>query len=251
VSGLTSNHFFVRQSKVQWPHALLEGEEHHHLSRVLRGRPGKRVWLLDERGVSYLAEVEEVGSAQTRLLILEQQEKYQDHLHLTLAQALIKTKNMDLVIQKATELGVDEIVPVAAARSVVKIGERKAAKLARWQKIAREAAKQSRRPAPPAILGPQPVAAVLEARPASKKLILCESQGKMLRDILEERPTGHDERAVPAVLLLIGPEGGWTKEEEQLALGQGYEAVNLGKCILRAETAALTAVALIVHFWNE
>src|SRR4030065_1579300 len=106
--------------------------------------PGEKVWLVDEQGSSYRAEVEEVGRRQTRLLLRERMEASERRLRLVLAQALIKSKTMDLVIQKATELGVEAIIPVEAARSVVRLEEKQAGKLVRWGNIAREAARESR-----------------------------------------------------------------------------------------------------------
>jgi 16S rRNA (uracil1498-N3)-methyltransferase len=151
---LTSSHFFVKQKNLHPPYAQLVGEEHHHLSRILRVRPGEKVWLVDERGSSFRAEVVEVGRQQTRLLILEKEEPSEVKIRLILAQALIRSKNMELVIQKATELGVRAVVPVEASRSVLRLEGREGARLERWQKIAREAAKQSRWMDVPLIHGP-------------------------------------------------------------------------------------------------
>jgi len=248
---LTSNHFLVKQKNLRPPHALVDEEEHHHLSRVLRTAPGEKVWLVDEQGSSYLAEVEEVGRRQTRLLILEKKEASAGKLRLILAQALIKSKNMDLVIQKATELGVGVIVPVAAVRSVVRLDEGKAGKRARWSKIAGEAAKQSRRSDIPTIQTPQRFASFLQARDEARRFILCEDGGVRLRDILAAGPVRPDDPEVPAVVVLVGPEGGWTKKEQEQAIDKGFEAVSLGSHILRSETAALAILAAISIFWGD
>lgn len=247
---MTSNHFLVKQKNLNPPHALLEGEEHHHLSRVLRKGPGERVWLVDEQGNSYRAEVAEVGRRQTRLSVLEKKEASASRLRLVLAQALIKSKNMELVIQKATELGVDVIIPIVAARSVVKLNKNEAGKLERWRKIAREAAKQSRRSGIPFIHPPQRYSSFLEARDEPRRLILCEDGGVILRDILALGPTQPGKPMIPAVVVLVGPEGGWTEEEEKQAVESGFEAVSLGSRILRSETAALAILAAISIFWG-
>jgi 16S rRNA (uracil1498-N3)-methyltransferase len=248
---LTSNHFLVKQKNLQLPRALLETEEHHHLSRVLRLGPGERVWLVDELGNPYRAEVEEVGRRQTHVLILEKKEASTGRLRLVLAQALIKSKNMDLVVQKATELGVEVIIPVEAARSVVRLKEDKTGKLGRWRKIAREAAKQSRRSDVPFIQPPESLSCFLKSRDEPRRFILCEDGGVNLRDVLAPRPAqpGHPEVATVAVL--VGPEGGWTKNEEEQAVNAGFEAVSLGSRILRAETAALVSLAAFSIFWGD
>lgn len=248
---MTANHFLVKQKNMHPPQALVVEEEHHHLSRVLRIGPGEKVWLVDEQGRSYRAEVEEVGRRQTRLLILEKKEASAGRIRLFLAQALIKSKHMDLVIQKATELGVEVIIPVVAARSVVKLNEKEAGKLERWRKIAAEAAKQSRRSDIPVIHPPQPYSSFLEARDEPRRFILCEDGGVILREILAGEPVPPGRPQVPAVVVLVGPEGGWTKKEKEQALEKGFEAVSLGGRILRSETAALAVLAAISVFWGD
>ena len=248
---MTSNHFLVKQKNLRLPYALVDEEEHHHLSRVLRMAAGDKVWLVDEQGSSYLAEVEEVGRRQTRLLILEKKEASTGKLRLVLAQALIKSKNMDLVIQKATELGVGVIIPVEAVRSVVRLSENEAGKVERWRKIAAEAAKQSRRSDIPFIQTPQPYPSFLQARDEQRRLIFCEDGGVVLGEILAAEPARPGVSEVSAVVVLVGPEGGWTKKEQEQAFEKGFEAVSLGSRILRSETAALAILAAISIFWGD
>jgi 16S rRNA (uracil1498-N3)-methyltransferase len=247
---LTSTHFLVKQKNLCLPSASIEGKEHHHLSRVLRARPGHRIWLTDEEGSSYLAEVQEVGKEETRVLILERIQSDKRRIHLVLAPGLIKAKKMDFLVQKATELGMSSLVPVIAARSIVKIEEKEAKKVDRWQRIAAEAAKQSRRAFVPAIFAPEHFRDFCEKRSGSRKFLLCEADGRLLRDVLARGPGRADKEGVPAVLVLVGPEGGWTREEKTFALANGFEAVSLGEQVLRAETAALAALALLAHFWD-
>ena len=247
---MTSNHFLVKQKNLRQPLALVDEEEHHHLSHVLRKAPDEKLWLVDEEGSSYLARVEDVGRRQTRLLILEKKEALAVRLRLVLAQALIKSKNMDLIVQKATELGVSVIIPVAAVRSVVRLSEGEAGKRERWLKIAAAAAKQSRRSDIPSIQTPQPFASFLQARDEARRFILCQDGGARLRDILTVEPIRPGEPDVPKVVVLVGPEGGWTKKEEEQAIQKGFEAVSLGSHILRSETAALAVLAAISIFWG-
>lgn len=247
---MTSSRFLVKTKNLHPPYARLEAEEHHHLSRVLRKGPGDRVWLMDEQGSSFEAEVIQVEREETRLLLLDKRTAPAPRHRVVLAQALLKAKNMDLVIQKATELGVGVIVPIEAARSVIKLGGKEAAKLERWRKIAREAAKQSRRMDIPFLRPPQPLSAFLGARDEPKRLILCESSGAPLRDVLALGPGQTGAEKPPAVAVLVGPEGGWTNEEVNQAIGGGFEAVSLGGRILRSETAALAVVAAISIFWD-
>jgi 16S rRNA (uracil1498-N3)-methyltransferase len=247
---LTSTHFLVKQKSICFPSAVLEGEEHHHLGKVLRIKPGKRVWLIDEEGERYLAEVIEVGKHQTKLNILEKAEKPETKIHLTLAQALIKSKKMDFLIQKATELGMTFFIPVVASRSVVRIQQKEAKKVERWQKIAAGAAKQSRRSFVPSVQPPQRYRSFIMSRHETRRLLLCEALGRYLREILAEVPGSPTNGGIPSVIIAVGPEGGWAKEEVRFALENGFEAVSLGNEVLRSETAALAALAMISHFWS-
>ncbi len=249
---MTSNRFFIDQKNLKSSTVILYGEEHHHLSRVARIKPKETVWLFDGAGTSYLARVTEITRDHTRLAILEKLEKEGPKLSITLAQALIKSKNMDIIIQKATELGVTKIIPVITARSVVRVEGKIEGKMERWGKIAQEAAKQSRSSFIPSILTPMHLETLIRERKEEKKFLLSEKKGKYLRDFLIQNSASglHRTKAPSSVLLLIGPEGGWTAEEEENALSHGYEAVSLGKAILKTETAAISSLSLISHFWN-
>jgi len=249
---LTSNRFFIKKSDIHSSTLLLYGDEHHHLSRVARIKPEEKVWLFDEQGANYLAKVEEIRKDLTRLSILQTLDKNKPKIKITLAQALLKSKKMDLIIQKSTELAVTDIIPVITARTIVKVEEKIQKKIERWKKIALEAVKQSQRSFLPSISPPMPIEKLVEGRREEKKLLLSENRGKYLRDILIENSCSELKMRKPpsSVLILVGPEGGWTDEEEKFILDNGYEAVSLGGQTLRAETAALCSLVLISHFWN-
>lgn len=249
---MTSKRFFIKQGNIQFHTVTLYGEEHHHLSRVARIRPGERVWLFDQRGRNYLARVEKIRKNGTELFIMERMDKDEPGIKITLAQALLKLSKMEIIIQKATELGVLTVIPVITSRTVVKIEEKTQEKMERWKRIAREAAKQSQGCLVPSISFPLPLARLLKEREDEKKLLLSENRGQYFRDILTQNPLcGASKEGPPSsVLILVGPEGGWTEEEEAKILSHGYQAVSLGRRILRAETAAICSLSLISHFWN-
>jgi len=241
---LTSKQFFVERIGAGVASVWLEGPENHHLARVARIRAGDEVWLFDKSGRRFRAEVEEVGRDRSRLRLVGPAEEATTGLVLVLGMAVIKPANMDLVIRKATELGATTLVPVVTARSLPGPSGAGGGKVERWRKIALEAAKQSRRTAPAEVETPAALAAFLARDAAGRRLYLSENGGTPLRVILAEpeRPG--------AAALLVGPEGGWTEEEERTLAAAGYEAVSLGRTVLRAETAALAALALIAHFWS-
>jgi len=249
---LTSNRFYVDEADVQLPLAVLKGKEHHHLARVARTHPGDMVWLVDVAGMSYRARVEKIKSDQTELVILEKKPAVSQKINIILAQAVLKLNGMELVLQKSTELGAAVIVPILAARTVVKIKENLGGKLERWSRIMRAAAKQCGRPLPPELWEPIPLSSWLEHPREARKLLLHEDGDTFLKDVIQSASAGTQSRVSvsDSVIILVGPEGGWTKSEQISILERGYEAVVLSNNTLRAETAAITSLAIISHFWN-
>lgn len=247
---MTSNRFYINQINPQSLYVFLEGEEHHHLSHVSRIQPGDKIWLFDSSGKSYLSQVEEVMKAKTKLLLLTEKERDKMKTEITLAQSLVKSKNLEFIIQKSVELGITCFIPVMTSHSVVRMEEKIEKKLARWERIAREAVKQSGNPWVPCISPPLDLKRLVREKNAAVKLLLSENRGKYLREVLTRNGKFYKESPPSSVLILIGPEGGWTREEEKFILDNGFLAVSLGKNILRTETAAICSLALISHFWN-
>jgi len=247
---LTSNRFYIKQVNPQSPYVFLEGDEHHHLSRVSRIQPKEEIWLFDSSGRSYLARVEEVEKEKTKLFIVEKKEREKGNTEIIIAQSLVKSKKMEFIIQKSAELGAAHFIPVISSRSIVKIEEKIERKLGRWARIAREAVKQSGNPWVPYVSPPMDLKKLIKENKAALKLLLSENRGKYFREILTRTGKSFEENPPRSIMILIGPEGGWTREEEELILDNGFKAVSLGKNILRTETAAICALALISHFWN-
>ncbi|MFP4082329.1 MAG: RsmE family RNA methyltransferase [Candidatus Aminicenantes bacterium] len=229
---MTSNRFFIDQSPLSTSSSsvFLYGDEHHHLSRVARINPRDKVWLFDAQGTSYLARVEEINQEKTRLFILKKKEKEKPKANITLDQALIRKKKMEAIIQKATEWGISTFIPVITSRTVVDIKDKIEKRMVRWRRIAREAAKQSRQALLPRILLPMDLGRLIKNRKEEKKFLLSESRGNYLKDILLSSSARN---AMPSsVIVLVGPEGEWSEEEEENILSQHYEAVSLGRQVL-------------------
>lgn len=248
--GLTFHRFFIKEKPEGSARILLKGTEHHHLSKVARIKPGEQVWLFDEDGKQHKACVETIERDQTSLLILATEKKQEHKVRITLAQVILKTKKMDLVIQKATELGAHAIIPIISDRTVVKIDDRLDKKMGRWKRIMIEAAKQCGRSSLPEIHPPKGLSVFITGRNESKKLFLSERGGKSLREILMY-PLAEKKDIPGSIILLIGPEGGWTEREEQDIMDNYYEAVSLGSLTLRSETAAIVSLAMVSHFWKN
>jgi 16S rRNA (uracil1498-N3)-methyltransferase len=217
---------------------LVAGADHHYLAHVLRVRPGDEVVVFDGRGGSARARVDAVTADAVSLAVGDIERTPAPRVDLALLVALLKGEKMDLVVQKATELGAARIVPLRAERSVVKLEPSRAgARIARWQKIANEAARQCGRADAPAIAAP---AAPAEAFAAASgfRVAFHERAVTPLRRVLPEAPP---ER----VAIAIGPEGGFTDAEIDSAAAAGFAVCGLGPRVLRAETAAIAALAAV------
>ncbi|MGA2531996.1 MAG: RsmE family RNA methyltransferase [Candidatus Aminicenantales bacterium] len=246
---MTSNQFFVPRMERGSTRVVLEGSEHHHLAKAARIKEGDTVRLFDAARNRCLAQVESVEKARTTLKVLEEAPPEALRVKLVLAQAMLQAKKMEFILQKASEIGITGFIPVETARSLKASGNRSGSKAERWAKIAREATKQSKGGAAPAIYPAERLKVIL-ARPAQGlRIFLSENGGQLLRCLLMEAGSGGPPPA-PEVTVFVGPEGGWTGSEEKGFREAGCEAVSLGSRILKAETAAIAGVAMMAHFWN-
>jgi 16S rRNA (uracil1498-N3)-methyltransferase len=226
----------------------LSPEQSHYLIDVLRLAPGDPLELFDGQGARWAAQLalDPQGRPELQLIKQADQPRDVDRVYLTLAQSLIKADKFELVIQKATELGCRRIIPLAAERSVVKLDEERGqSKVARWQKIAEEAARQCGRADIPSIEEPQVWNRLYtQASPMTKIRAVVLDPRAPLR--LREAVQGES-----AVLLTVGPEGGFSDQELARAEENGFVRASLGPLILRAETAGLAALAVVQHLAGQ
>ncbi|MGA7511424.1 MAG: RsmE family RNA methyltransferase [Candidatus Sulfotelmatobacter sp.] len=224
--------------EVSGDRAALVGEHADHLLRVLRARVGQEFDIAAGETVrrGRIAVVSE-GRVEFDLGEKVSRANFAD---ITLILAVFKFDRMEWAIEKCTELGISRIVPVIARRTDSHLAAASAKRAERWQRIARQAAEQSRRDAPPEIAVPLKLAEVLNFSSALR-IVLAESEEQtLLRDILKEK------NAIDGVAAAVGPEGGWTDSELQSFQKSGWISASLGNTILRAETAAIAATALVV-----
>jgi 16S rRNA (uracil1498-N3)-methyltransferase len=218
----------------------LEGNAAHHVTRVLRLRVGEALTLFNGQGGEYAAGIDRAhdGTVTVSVDAFSDDER-ESPVSITLAQGISRGERMDFVVQKATELGVARIAPLLAERSVVKLDAQQAdRKWNHWRAIVVAACEQSARNRLPELLQPATLGAFLREQPPagdSSRLLLSPDGDKHIADIGKPR----------AVTVLIGPEGGLTREEQEAALAAGYVAVRMGPRVLRTETAALAALALL------
>ncbi len=241
------HHFFVRPEQISGKEAYIEGPDWNHAANVLRVRPGEQVLLSAGEDWDYLCTVREVDRTGQRVLlsVLEENRDIRElPVKISLYQGLPKSDKMELIIQKAVELGATRVIPVETARCVVKLDRKKAeSKRSRWQAISESAAKQSGRSVIPEVAMPMPFAAALkEAADSDIRLIPYENAEGMerTRRILESVAPGQK------IAVFIGPEGGFEETEIRQAEEAGFEAVTLGKRILRTETAGFVVLSLLM-----
>jgi 16S rRNA (uracil1498-N3)-methyltransferase len=244
----TMARFFVPKKNLRDTRAVIDGEELAHLKRVLRLVPGDRITIFDGSGWEHEAVIRELSADRGDVEIIRSYEAGREsRLQVTLAIGLTKGEKMDFVIEKATELGVQTIVPFSSAFSVPKWDARKiAARTIRWQKIALSAAKQCGRTRVPEILPLREFRALVEGDSAALKLLFWENERHQSLRRAHEKFSQAE-----SVLIMIGPEGGFDSREAELAQSHDFQPVCLGKRILRAETAAVTALSLVQFLWGD
>lgn len=210
-------------------------EKSHYLLSVLRSKKGGDVTIIDGRGKAYSARIDSIVKKDVFINILGPLALNTEPFSpLVLCQGMLKGEKMDIVIQKATELGIAEIVPLVTERSIVK----ETRKVKRWHAIAEEAAEQCGRAVIPVIREPEQLSSVLTGNNVNG-LFFREHGGLKLADALCSLDRSR------AVHIFIGPEGGFTAEEISMAENSGVAGATLGRRILRSETAAIVATALV------
>ena len=242
--------FFVEEILEKDGSCSIKGSEAKHISRVLRMGPGDQIVLMDRKGRHFLGSIKSISTREVRVILERPLPKPSvSPIKIILCQALIKSRQMDYVIQKTSELGVDRIVPFESERTIVRLDkDRLANKMRHWQEIALSSAKQCGRITPVEIAPPKAFKALMtEWKPTNGvKLILWEEEGaRDLKGLLREAPPTR------TFIGVVGPEGGFSRKEIEVARDAGFAAASLGTRVLRSETAASTLVALVQYEWGD
>ncbi len=233
----------------------LDGAESHHALNVLRLTPGEKVVVFNGQGTEVTTQIADVSTKrEVRLIPLHKAKTPPLPCRLTLAQAIPKGKNMDLIVQKATELGAAEIAPLLSERTIARLdeGESAAAKQSKWQATVIEAAKQCGQNWLPTVAVPRTPKDFFASvgRGAFDLMLIASLQhdSKHLRSLLEEHAAGHPTGGKPAsALILVGPEGDFTPAEIGLAKSAGCRPMTLGPIVLRTETAAIYCLSVLSY----
>lgn len=225
--------------------ARIEGDDAHHLTRVLRVETGQRYEISDNQDV-YLAEIQSARKDLVTFSILERLPPEEPLVRITLYASLIRFERLELLLEKATELGITRFVPVVADRSERGLDRAAIKRLSRWNRIAREASEQSRRTTLPVLEPPCSFRQAVSG--ATGPLLLMLDEDPAAKPILAELPlprTRGEELSI-----IAGPEGGWTDRERAALPGNGWRPVSLGSTVLKTETAVIAAIAVINAAWQ-
>jgi 16S rRNA (uracil1498-N3)-methyltransferase len=239
--------FFISPEQVSGQIITISGEDVRHIATVLRMKTGDELLLCDGKGTEYSVKIAQVNKSEIATEVTARSKREIRFPIITLGQGLPKSDKMDWIVQKAAELGVTNIVPLITERTIVRVkGDGK--RVARWQKIAREAAMQSNRPDIPLVETIRPFSDFLRT-PNSElqtlRLMPWEEGTVPIRTIL-----GADQ-SIQHIIVLIGPEGGFSAHEAETAHGEGFHLVSLGRNILRTETAAIAALSMIGYEFSD
>ena len=238
--------FFVEDGAREGDRYYITGTDLNHIKNVLRMKIGENL-LISDGGTSHLCAIEDFSEEAVTVSVVE--ENYNDtelYARIYLFQGLPKGDKLELIIQKAVELGVYEIIPVEMSRSVVKIEDKKKkSKQERWQAIAESAAKQSKRNIIPTVREATSYKQAMEVAKTLDVLVVPYENKDGMKATLE---CFSKLKGAKSVGILIGPEGGFDEREVDMAMQVGGEVISLGKRILRAETAAITAVGAVMLY---
>lgn len=243
--------FYVSKESVKENQVLISGKEAHHILDVMRLKVSDKIVVFDGTGKEYLSKVKEVGQKTLSLEIIKTRDTVtHERYNVTLMQAIPKKDKMDYIVEKATELGVDRVIPLITMRTIPDWSEsKKVGIVERWERIAQEAAKQCGRTVLPEI---EPIMDFKNAVTAAGPV--CTSEVRMiaalsdnaikLKDVLKSYDSGK-------IIIVIGPEGDFTREEIEFANKAGFKTVSLGSRVLKSDTAALALLAMINYEYQE
>ena len=239
---------FYHSENLELKHVVeLIAQTHIHATKVLRLKVGDQFALFNGDGYDYVAKVIELSKHKTSVEIIDRYEvNHESPLKITLAQGIAAGDKMDWIIQKAVELGIQSIQPLLTERSIVKLDrERADKKLEHWRTVAISACEQTGRSIIPDILSPIHLVQWLSNQNQtanSLKLILTPAKAQNIN---------HLEKPSSPVVFMVGPEGGFSEKEMNLALSSSFVPVNFGKRVLRTETASVVALSIMQNLWGD
>ena len=239
--------FFVFNNLIKDDKVFIDGENVNHIINSLRCKIGEEIEISTGDGFDYLCKIEEISKDLVIAKIIDCfGNESEPNVKITLYQGLPKAEKMELIIQKCIELGIDEIVPINTDRTIVKLAGKEEKKLARWNKIAEAAAKQSRRGKVPKVRSVINFSQAIQQ--ASKNDINIIPYEKEEKNSIKNIIKGFDGESIG---IFIGPEGGFSEKEIEIAIKNNIKPITLGKRILRTETAGFITTAILLYELEE
>lgn len=223
---------------------IITGKDFYHLTTVRRASLGDAIQIIDNNGIQYHATITQIDDGKIVAIITEKLHYPDIHVQCTLCTALLKGKKFDLVIQKAVEIGVKQIIPVVTQHTIPDVSGKEDKKVERWQLIASEASKQCLRKEVPPVHSVMPFEDVIKLPKEIGIMAHADPKSINLRKFLKEQIKHNN------VMLLIGPEGGFSKKEVEIARQYDWFVLYNGATQLRAETAAIVLPAIILYEWG-
>ena len=218
----------------------LSNDDSYHITKVMRNKIGDNVEVVIDKKL-YICEIVKIDDLVSVKRIEELECDSEFPFYVTIAQSLVKEQKMDFILQKSCELGVSEIIPLSAARSIVKLDKKEDKKLIRWNKILKEASEQSKRVVIPKVNEIMSIKELAKMDYDLKILCTVNELSVSLKDVLPEKLDNL------RILFVIGPEGGFTDNEEKIFIDNGFVSTSFGKRVLRTETASLYALSVLNH----
>ncbi len=241
--------FFIQPSEIEKKTPVITGKDALHIRKVLRLSSGERIILLDGRGNEYEATIVQIIEDRIHVQIIKQcRSRTESPVRIIVMQSFLKDKKMDLLVRTLTEIGISAWMPIFSEHSIPRPDEkRQISRIERWNEISRESIKQCRRSHPLEILQPQTFYQAVHASIESDlKLIFYENSVLPIQETIDPNM-----KKPCQIILLLGPEGGFSQKEIDHATSAGFISVSLGPRILRAETAAVAASILIQHVYGD
>ena len=220
---------------------LLSNDDSYHIKKVMRMNIGDKVEIIDNKKL-YICEIISLDPVKAKIIKEDNQNNENDKT-IILVQSLVNETKMDYVLQKGTELGVDEFYPFKAVNSVIKENDKSNKKIIRWQKIVKEASEQSKRNIIPEVHNIVDIHKLCEIKADVKLLLTVREMTKNIKKVLK------DLKKYDTLMIVVGPEGGFTLKEEETLINNGFISTSLGKRVLRTETAGMVAISMINYEW--
>ena len=217
---------------------LMNEDDSNHITKVMRMNLGNKIEIVCNETL-YICEIIQLGKNVVVKIIEEKDENNELPIKVTICQSLVNEQKMDLILQKGTELGVSEFIPYNARNSVVKENNKSDKKIVRWQRIVKEASEQSKRNIIPKVNNIINIDELIKLNYDLKLLCSVNEFTLNIKKVLEQT------RKYDTIIIVIGPEGGFSKEEESKLIANGFISVSLGKTVFRTETASLVALSYI------